>query len=161
MNFLQMPAQIRCPQLSRLILCPNPTSSCLPIPLIAWHIKILQFCDVITSGQFADVIRGGPRLEVYLGGICLVQPSFPFYLNKTRRELPFILFLQIYLYIMCTAGGTGTDTSKQPIRTRYLGHVTGYQRIRDQYFLIRSVPVGAATIIQGTISRAYHIIFGS
>eukprot|EP00116_Pleurobrachia_bachei_P009460 sb/3469722/ len=27
-----------------------------------------------------------------------------------------------------------TDTSKQPIRTRYLGHVTGYQPIRDQYF---------------------------
>eukprot|EP00116_Pleurobrachia_bachei_P017006 sb/3477268/ len=27
------------------------------------------------------------------------------------------------------------ETSKQPIRTRYLGHVTGYQQIRDQYFL--------------------------
>eukprot|EP00116_Pleurobrachia_bachei_P016842 sb/3477104/ len=27
-----------------------------------------------------------------------------------------------------------TDTSKQPIRTRYLGHVIGYQPIRDQYF---------------------------
>ena len=26
------------------------------------------------------------------------------------------------------------DTSKQPIRIRYLGHVTGYQQIRDQYF---------------------------
>eukprot|EP00116_Pleurobrachia_bachei_P004072 sb/3464334/ len=33
-----------------------------------------------------------------------------------------------------------TDTSKQPIRTRYLGQVTGYQPIRDQYVLIRSVP---------------------
>eukprot|EP00116_Pleurobrachia_bachei_P008340 sb/3468602/ len=32
-----------------------------------------------------------------------------------------------------------TDTSKQPIRTLYSGHVTGYQPIRDQYFLIRSV----------------------
>eukprot|EP00116_Pleurobrachia_bachei_P007557 sb/3467819/ len=32
-----------------------------------------------------------------------------------------------------------TETSKQPIRTRYLDHVTGYQPIRDQYFLIRSV----------------------
>ena len=29
---------------------------------------------------------------------------------------------------------------KQPIRTHYLGHVTGYQPIRDQYLLIRSVP---------------------
>ena len=33
-----------------------------------------------------------------------------------------------------------TESSKQPIRTRYLGHVTGYQPIRDQYSLIRSVP---------------------
>eukprot|EP00116_Pleurobrachia_bachei_P009979 sb/3470241/ len=33
-----------------------------------------------------------------------------------------------------------TETSKQLIRNRYLGHVTGYQPIRDQYFLIRSVP---------------------
>eukprot|EP00116_Pleurobrachia_bachei_P018084 sb/3478346/ len=33
-----------------------------------------------------------------------------------------------------------TETSKQPIRTRYLGHVTGYHPIRGKYFLIRSVP---------------------
>eukprot|EP00116_Pleurobrachia_bachei_P005399 sb/3465661/ len=33
-----------------------------------------------------------------------------------------------------------TETSELPIRTRSLGHVTGYQPIRDQYFLIRSVP---------------------
>ena len=49
------------------------------------------------------------------------------------------LFSQIWLKT--------TDTSKvylcrsffyckQPIRTRYLGHVTGYQPIRDQYFLM-------------------------
>eukprot|EP00116_Pleurobrachia_bachei_P019045 sb/3479307/ len=30
-------------------------------------------------------------------------------------------------------------TSKQPIRTCYLGHVTGYQPIRDQCSLIRSL----------------------
>eukprot|EP00116_Pleurobrachia_bachei_P004577 sb/3464839/ len=28
-----------------------------------------------------------------------------------------------------------TETSKQPIRTRYLGHVTSYQPIRDQYLV--------------------------
>eukprot|EP00116_Pleurobrachia_bachei_P017404 sb/3477666/ len=28
-----------------------------------------------------------------------------------------------------------TKTSKKSIRTRYLGHVTGYQSIRDKYFL--------------------------
>eukprot|EP00116_Pleurobrachia_bachei_P017750 sb/3478012/ len=32
-----------------------------------------------------------------------------------------------------------TDTSKQPIRTLSLGHVTDYPPIRDQYFLIRPV----------------------
>ena len=32
-----------------------------------------------------------------------------------------------------------TDISKQPIRTRYLGHVTAYQPIRDHYLLTRSV----------------------
>eukprot|EP00116_Pleurobrachia_bachei_P006355 sb/3466617/ len=36
-----------------------------------------------------------------------------------------------------------TETSKQPIRTRYLGHVTGYQPIKDQYFLIRSASVSS------------------
>eukprot|EP00116_Pleurobrachia_bachei_P010953 sb/3471215/ len=30
-----------------------------------------------------------------------------------------------------------TLNGKQPIRTRYLGHVTSYQPIRDHYFLIR------------------------
>ena len=34
-----------------------------------------------------------------------------------------------------------TETSKQPIIIRYLGHVTGYQPIKDQYFLVWSVPV--------------------
>eukprot|EP00116_Pleurobrachia_bachei_P014910 sb/3475172/ len=29
------------------------------------------------------------------------------------------------------------ETNKQPIITRYLDHVTSYQPIRDQYFLIR------------------------
>eukprot|EP00116_Pleurobrachia_bachei_P008641 sb/3468903/ len=44
-----------------------------------------------------------------------------------------------------TAGRVGfcieiVNRPNQPIRTRYLGHVTGYKPIRDQYFLIRSVP---------------------
>eukprot|EP00116_Pleurobrachia_bachei_P013381 sb/3473643/ len=33
-----------------------------------------------------------------------------------------------------------TPRGNRPIRTRYLGHVIGYEPIRDQYFLIRSVP---------------------
>eukprot|EP00116_Pleurobrachia_bachei_P005154 sb/3465416/ len=45
------------------------------------------------------------------------------------------------LRVSLNRGPTGpTERSKQPIRTRYLGHVTGYQPIRCQCFLIRSVP---------------------
>ena len=50
-----------------------------------------------------------------------------------------------YIYSIDPPAGTitqSTQMSKQSIITRYLGHVsvTGYQPIRDQYFLIRSVP---------------------
>eukprot|EP00116_Pleurobrachia_bachei_P018171 sb/3478433/ len=44
-----------------------------------------------------------------------------------------------------------TKIFKQPIRTRYLGHVTSYQPIRDQYFLIRSVPVRVDRIRIGQV----------
>eukprot|EP00116_Pleurobrachia_bachei_P013924 sb/3474186/ len=53
-------------------------------------------------------------------------------------------------------GDEPTDISKQPIRTRYLGHVTFYQPIRDQYFLIRSVP--AVSAFSATKYRYYSII---
>eukprot|EP00116_Pleurobrachia_bachei_P000288 sb/3460550/ len=43
----------------------------------------------------------------------------------------------------------------EPIRTRYFGHVTGYQPIRDQHFLILSVP-GLLYIFEGTQSPATH-----
>eukprot|EP00116_Pleurobrachia_bachei_P015920 sb/3476182/ len=47
----------------------------------------------------------------------------------------------------------------QPIRARYLGHVTGYQPIRDQYFLIRSVP--GSTQHQIYKSRYYVRIYNN
>eukprot|EP00116_Pleurobrachia_bachei_P018011 sb/3478273/ len=34
-----------------------------------------------------------------------------------------------------------TETSKQPIRTRYLGHVTGYKPIRYEYSVWRRDPI--------------------
>eukprot|EP00116_Pleurobrachia_bachei_P010051 sb/3470313/ len=48
-----------------------------------------------------------------------------------------------------------TETSQQPIRTRYLGHVTGYQPIRDQYFLIRSVPA-PKEVVRSSGNHGYH-----
>eukprot|EP00116_Pleurobrachia_bachei_P016081 sb/3476343/ len=58
------------------------------------------------------------------------------------------LFLSL-IYIPVTSNQEPTETSKQPIRTSYLGHVTGYQPIMDLYFLIR--PVHASNIHQLTI----------
>eukprot|EP00116_Pleurobrachia_bachei_P014469 sb/3474731/ len=61
------------------------------------------------------------------------------------------LKLQCLVFVLCPDSadkclnclGTNlepSETSKQPLTTRYLGHETGYQPIRDQYFLIRSFP---------------------
>eukprot|EP00116_Pleurobrachia_bachei_P015443 sb/3475705/ len=46
-----------------------------------------------------------------------------------------------------------TETSK--LITRYLGHVTGYLPIRDQYFLIRS------NVFLSSLSFRYHKLFTS
>ena len=45
------------------------------------------------------------------------------------------------------------------IRTRYLGHVTGYQPFRDQYFLIQSIPADSvpgamSSLLLGNCSSA-------
>eukprot|EP00116_Pleurobrachia_bachei_P016362 sb/3476624/ len=50
--------------------------------------------------------------------------------SKTNRAVP-------YIYIRNRPKQVNT---KQPISTHYLGHVTSYQPIRDQYFLTRAVP---------------------
>ena len=52
-----------------------------------------------------------------------------------------------------------TESNKPPIRTRYLGHVTGYQPIRHQYFLIRSQT--KPTSRQGLSALLYGIIMSS
>eukprot|EP00116_Pleurobrachia_bachei_P010839 sb/3471101/ len=54
-----------------------------------------------------------------------------------------------------------TETSKQPIRTRYLGHMTGYQPIRDQYFLIRSVPTQYSPLRNRFLFARYSLISSS
>eukprot|EP00116_Pleurobrachia_bachei_P007017 sb/3467279/ len=52
-----------------------------------------------------------------------------------------------------------TDTSKQPIRTRYSGHGTVYHPIMDQYFLIRSVPdVGLTRDSNDQVASAFSTL---
>eukprot|EP00116_Pleurobrachia_bachei_P000523 sb/3460785/ len=46
-----------------------------------------------------------------------------------------------------------TEISKQPIRTRYLGHVTGYQPIRNQEFLIRVCMRPITTVLARSACR--------
>ena len=49
-----------------------------------------------------------------------------------------------------------TEPSKQPIRSRCLDHVTGYQPIKDQYLLIRSVPGEYFTVCESAIQRKLY-----
>eukprot|EP00116_Pleurobrachia_bachei_P014311 sb/3474573/ len=59
-----------------------------------------------------------------------VSTSALIYLKINSRQSRSNIFLSAY-------HGEPTETSKQPIKTRYLGRVTGYQPIRDQ---LQSVP---------------------
>eukprot|EP00116_Pleurobrachia_bachei_P013813 sb/3474075/ len=58
--------------------------------------------------------------------------------------VPFVPHVEPYLHFERPHSLFGdqepTETSKQPIRALYLGHVTGYLPIMDHYFLFRSVP---------------------
>ena len=53
-----------------------------------------------------------------------------------------ISVVELILATISSVSGTGdrtletTELSKQPIKTRYLGHVTGCQPIKGQYLLI-------------------------
>eukprot|EP00116_Pleurobrachia_bachei_P012334 sb/3472596/ len=75
------------------------------------------------------------------------QPIRTRYLGHVSTRYLKLFFNRIFTYrwscvnIISHSAQELTETSKQPIRTRYLGHVTGYQPIRDQCFLIRSVPL--------------------
>eukprot|EP00116_Pleurobrachia_bachei_P011469 sb/3471731/ len=55
-------------------------------------------------------------------------------------EIDPICAIQACMQVQYRPGTDRSKLSKQPNRTRFLGHMTGYQPIRDQYFLIRSVP---------------------
>eukprot|EP00116_Pleurobrachia_bachei_P016076 sb/3476338/ len=83
------------------------------------------------SGAAPPTVKGG--LEHNKQGDVGLQ-SHPFYCIPPTAPCSYYL-----REIVSKAGETKlqepTDTSKQPIRTRYLGHVTGYQPISDQYFL--------------------------
>eukprot|EP00116_Pleurobrachia_bachei_P014534 sb/3474796/ len=48
-----------------------------------------------------------------------------------------------------------TNMRNRSNKTRYLGHVTGYQPVEDQYFMIRSVP----DAYHGYINPCYEIKF--
>ena len=61
--------------------------------------------------------------------------------------------LDLYLQDQETIG-----FSKQPIRTRYLGHVTGYQPIREQYFLVVVYPLFNLGREHGVINTVNNIV---
>eukprot|EP00116_Pleurobrachia_bachei_P016967 sb/3477229/ len=56
--------------------------------------------------------------------------------NSLFRTRDWLSTNQGLVFPHCVTHLPTDKTVLQPIRTRYLGHVTGYQPIRDQYFLI-------------------------
>eukprot|EP00116_Pleurobrachia_bachei_P005472 sb/3465734/ len=70
-----------------------------------------------------------------------------------------------HLKLTYPVSASGSETTKQPIRNLYLGHVTSYQPIGDQYFLIRSVPATTCSLHfirlgELTIAWSCTFIFG-
>eukprot|EP00116_Pleurobrachia_bachei_P010759 sb/3471021/ len=58
-----------------------------------------------------------------------------------------------YIYLSRNPKDVALSHSNCPIRTHNLCHVTGYQPIRDQYFLIRSVSMQARLTIKSSFSE--------
>eukprot|EP00116_Pleurobrachia_bachei_P006883 sb/3467145/ len=86
-----------------------------------------------------------------LGGGCVVGKRTDFQIT-------------VYIRFISPQQQEPTRPSKQPMRTRYLGHVTGYQPIRYQYFLH---PILTSTVIKvlsdiikimGAVSGSHHPI---
>eukprot|EP00116_Pleurobrachia_bachei_P007734 sb/3467996/ len=67
--------------------------------------------------------------------------------------IPYIIIMEAFMPIYQEP----TETNKRPIGTRYLGHVTGSQPIRDQYFLIWSMPLAGNVIMGSTRSRILNL----
>eukprot|EP00116_Pleurobrachia_bachei_P013756 sb/3474018/ len=91
---------------------------------------VLSLSNNKTSGLVTKYLASTLLTYAYYGkGCCLV--------SKPRNH-PFSP-AAIFLLTLSVDGMADPIFCKQPIRSRYLGHVTGYQPIRDKYFLIRSV----------------------
>ena len=111
------------------------------------------YLNPITVTQYALVIKA--RLTPFLCRECVSPYQFQnrqprcdiSRLDRVRSEvgqvalvdtvLTFATHSQIYNFRAITQ--EPIESSKQPIRTRYLDQVNGYQPIRDQYSLIRSL----------------------
>eukprot|EP00116_Pleurobrachia_bachei_P008784 sb/3469046/ len=80
--------------------------------------------------------RGGGERNVFCGGFGIITLYKVIY--KGALSLPLTSHTSCVCHTVLSRYTIQqpTETSKQPIRTRYL---VGYQPIRDQYFLIRSV----------------------
>eukprot|EP00116_Pleurobrachia_bachei_P003201 sb/3463463/ len=83
------------------------------------------------------------------GGVGLTPCSPPGEYTVPKHETSYmsremtcsLLFDKDYTTVDSPIFNVNGYSELEPIGTRYLGHVTGYQPIRDQYFLIQPVPV--------------------
>eukprot|EP00116_Pleurobrachia_bachei_P004941 sb/3465203/ len=88
---------------------------------LVWSLRPSDI-DTLVIGHTLDLVKEGGEIEQLTGLDCGFNNNGGLFIANNKERLDEYKRLQT------------------PIRTRYLGHVTGYRRIRDQYFMIRSDP---------------------
>eukprot|EP00116_Pleurobrachia_bachei_P001312 sb/3461574/ len=103
-------------------------------PVVGWT---KDGAGVGANGKIENSTASGKAVALQVPGIV----SFPSILWYVPEKVAVMKFQCIAVTSDTHAELKGLGAvSGEPIKTRLLGHVTGYPPIRDQYFLIRSVP---------------------
>eukprot|EP00116_Pleurobrachia_bachei_P009775 sb/3470037/ len=132
-------------------------------PFSEFHWNGLGFSPIYWGPTVLILTWGLPIVKIICGHLCACQRSFVSFgqfLAAPNLALSHVYYQgkheccdhdpgqchqwrrkSIQRRVKKRKAGSCSGTSKQPIRTRYLGHVTGYHPIRDQYFLIQSGPM--------------------
>ena len=103
----------------------------LTIISISWRFRLIQIN--IHSNCISYLVSGVVGETAVRHQLLQVNRHWRLCQDNTKRGRIWCWCISLYIPIHTVC--------KQPIRARILGHVTGYQPIRDQYFLIRSVSV--------------------
>eukprot|EP00116_Pleurobrachia_bachei_P007672 sb/3467934/ len=101
----------------------------------SWYVLVSR----VTVLPSRSSTRQNSSTLVELGKRMILREAPSFDLTHTYSLTSYNIIEKYQTWSVFPQNQEPTETSKQPIRNPSLGHVTGYQPIRDQYFLIRSL----------------------